>query len=47
MTLATPSYAWDFDLKFIFTKAHTPAKMNTAADFLSGLELDANEQILL
>ena len=33
----------DFVLQFDFTIAHIPGKMNTAADFLSRLEMDPNE----
>ena len=39
--------ACDFVLQFNFTIAHIPGKMNTAADFLSRLELDPNEKIIL
>ena len=38
--------ACDFVLQFNFTSAHIPGKMNTAADFLSRLELDPNEKKL-
>ena len=38
--------ACDFVLKFNFTLAHIPGKMNTAADFLSRLEIDPNEKNL-
>ena len=37
--------ACDFVLQFNFTIAHIPGKMNTAADFLSRLEMDPNEKI--
>ena len=37
----------DFVLQFNFTIAHIPGKMNTAADFLSRLERDPNEKIIL
>ena len=37
----------DFVLKFKFTIAHIPGKMNTAADFLSRLEMDPNEKVIL
>ena len=37
--------ACDFALQFNFTIAHIPGKMNTAADFLSRLEMDPNEKI--
>ena len=37
----------DFVLQFNFTIAHIPDKMNTAADFLSRLEIDPNEKIIL
>ena len=39
--------ACDFVLQFNFTIAHTPGKMNTAADFLSRLEIDPNEKVVL
>ena len=39
--------ACDFVLQFNFTIAHIPGKTNTAADFLSRLELDPNEKIIL
>ena len=39
--------ACDFVQQFIFTIAHIPGKMNTAADFLSRLKLDPNEKIIL
>ena len=39
--------ACDFVLHFNFTIAHIPGKMNTAADFLSRLEMDPNEKIIL
>ena len=39
--------ACDFVLQFNFTTAHIPGKMNTAADFLSRLEMDPNEKIIL
>ena len=39
--------ACNFVLQFNFTIAHIPAKINTAADFLSGLEMDPNEKIIL
>ena len=38
--------ACDFVLQFKFTIAHIPGKMNTAADFLSRLEMDPNEKIV-
>ena len=37
--------ACDFVLQFNFTIAHIPGKNNTAADFLSRLEMDPNEKI--
>ena len=37
--------ACDFVLQFNFTIAHIPGKMNTAADFLSRLEMDPNEKV--
>ena len=39
--------ACDFVLQFNFTIAHFPGKKNTAADFLSRLEMDPNEKIIL
>ena len=39
--------ACDSVLQFIFTIAHIPGKINTAADFLSRLEMDPNEKIIL
>ena len=39
--------ACDFVLQFNFTTAHIPGKMNTAADFLSRLEMYTNEKIIL
>ena len=36
----------DFVLQFNFTIAHIPGKMNTAADFLTRLEMDPNEKII-
>ena len=39
--------ACDFVLQFSFTIAHIPRKMNTAADFLSRLEMDPIERKLL
>ena len=39
--------ACDFVLQFNFTIAHIPGKMNTAADFLTRLEMDPNEKIIL
>ena len=39
--------ACDFVLQFNLTIAHFPGKMNTAADFLSRLEMDPNEEITL
>ena len=38
--------ACDSVLQFNFTIAHFPGKMNTAADFLSQLEMDPNEKII-
>ena len=38
--------ACDFVLQFYFTIAHILGKMNTAADFLSRLEIDPNEKII-
>ena len=37
----------DFVLQFNFTIEHIPGKMNTAADFLSRLEVDPNEKTFL
>ena len=39
--------ACDFVLQFHFCIAHIPGKMNTAADFLSRLEMDPNEKKIL
>ena len=39
--------ACDFVLQFNFTIAHIPGKTNTAADFLSRLEMDPNEKVIL
>ena len=39
--------ACDFVLQFNFTIAHIPGKMNTAAGFLSRLEMDPNEKTIL
>ena len=39
--------ACDFVLQFNFTIAHIPGKMNTAAVFLSCLEMDPNEKMIL
>ena len=39
--------ACDFALQFDFTNVHIPGKLNTAADFLSRLEVDPNEKIIL
>ena len=39
--------ACDCVLQFNFTIAHIPGKMNTAADFLSRLEMDFNEKMFL
>ena len=39
--------ACDFELQFNFTIANIPGKMNTAADFLSRLEMDPNEKTIL
>ena len=49
-TKLIPPLLWnacDFVLQFNFTIAHIPGKMNTAADFLSRLEMDPNEKIIL
>ena len=39
--------ACDFVPQFIFTIAHIPGKMNTAADFSSRFEMEPNEKIFL
>ena len=39
--------ACDFVLQFNCTIAHIPGKMNTAADFLSRLEMDPIEKVIL
>ena len=36
--------ASDFAIQFNFTTAHIPGKMNTAAEILSRLEIDPNEE---
>ena len=49
-TKMTPPPLWnatDFALQFNFTIAHIPGKMNTAADFLSQLEMDPNEKKII
>ena len=49
-TKMIPPHLWnacDFILQFNFTIAHIPGKKNTAADFLSRLEMDPNEKITL
>ena len=49
-TKMIPPLLWnacDFVLQFNFTIAHVPGKINTAADFLSRLEMDPNEKIIL
>ena len=49
-TKLIPAPLWnacDFVLQFNFTIAHIPGKMNTAADFLSRLEADLNEKVIL
>ena len=49
-TKMIPPPLWNacgFVLQFQFTIAHIPAKMNTAADFLSPLEMEPNEKIIL
>ena len=49
-TKRIPPPLWNacaFVLQFNFTIAHIPGKMNTAADFLSRLEMDLNEKRIL
>ena len=49
-TKAFPSPLWnecDYVLQFIFKKAHITGSANTAADFLSRLELKVTEKIRL
>ena len=49
-TKMIPPQLWnacDFVLQFNCTIAHIPGKMNTAADFLSRLEMDPNEKVIL
>ena len=49
-TKTIPPALWnacDFVLQFNFTIAHVPGRMNTAADFLSRLDLDPKEKIQL
>ena len=50
LTKMIPPPLWnacDFVLQFNFTIAHIPGKMNTAADFLSRLEMNPNEKTIL
>ena len=49
-TKMIPAPLWnacDFVLQFNFTIAHIPGKTNIAADFLSRLEMDPNEKIIV
>ena len=49
-TKMIPPPLWNacgFILQFNFTNADIPGKKNTAADFLSRLEMDPNEKIFL
>ena len=49
-TKMVPPPLWndcDFVLQFNFTIAHIPGEMNTAADFLSRLEMEPKEKIIL
>ena len=49
-TKITPLLFWNachFVVQFYFTIAHTPEKINAAADFLSRLEMDPNEKKFL
>ena len=49
-TKMIPPLLWkacDFVLQFNINIAHIPGKMNTAADFLSRLEMDLNEKLIL
>ena len=49
-TKIVPPTLWNtcnFVLQFNFTIAHSPGKMNTAADSLSRLEMDPNEKVFL
>ena len=39
--------ACDFELQINFTSAHIPGKMITAAGFLSGLEVEPSENVIL
>ena len=39
--------ACDFVVQLIFTIAHNPGKMNTAADFLSRLDIDPNQKLIV
>ena len=39
--------AYDFILQINFTIAHIPGEMNTAADFVSRLEMDPSEKLIL
>ena len=50
LTKMIPPPLWkacNFVLQFNFTISHIPGKMNTAADFLSRLEMDPNEKMNL
>ena len=50
LTKMIPPSLWnacDFVLQLDFTIAHIPGKINTVADFLSRLEMDPNEKIIL
>ena len=40
-------YAYDYVIQSIFTIAHIPGKNNTAADYLSRLEMDPNDELIL
>ena len=40
-------YACDFVVQFNITIAHNPGKMNTATDFLSRLDFDPNQKLIL
>ena len=49
-TTMIPSSFWDacdFVLQFHFKIAHVPGKMNTAADFLSRLDINPKDELLL
>ena len=46
-TKMIPPSLWNFVLQFHFKIAHVPGRMNTAADFLSRLDISPKEKVLL